>query len=210
MPRLRKLKYHEQKLVKKVDFLNWKADGTPEQREAQARVIAKFQLRDADEFFKYANIAKAVNDSLAELRNLKNSPHIELQKFRDEQVALLAKKLYTMGVIDRMEQLEEEFEKRGEETDAKSRRQPFRVSVSSFCKRRLSYIMKKKKYCESVKLATMYIVHGHVRIGPELITDPAFVVTKSMEDFITWTGGAIKTKIADFSGERDDYDLLNA
>ena len=27
---------------------------------------------------------------------------------------------------------------------------------------------------------------GHVRVGPDTITDPAFLVTRNMEDFVTW------------------------
>ena len=34
--------------------------------------------------------------------------------------------------------------------------------------------------------AVQYIEQGHVRVGPDPITDPAFLVTRHMEDFVTW------------------------
>jgi U3 small nucleolar ribonucleoprotein protein IMP3 len=53
MPKVRKLKFHEQKLLKKVDFLNWKSDGIkPEYREYILKMINKYKLRDQKEFFK--------------------------------------------------------------------------------------------------------------------------------------------------------------
>ncbi len=39
-------------------------------------------------------------------------------------------------------------------------------------------------------------VQGHVRLGPETVTDPAFLVTRSMEDFVTWVDTSkIKRKV---------------
>ena len=37
----RKLKYHESKLLKKVDFLNWKADGNLREVAVLSRTMAK-------------------------------------------------------------------------------------------------------------------------------------------------------------------------
>lgn len=34
--------------------------------------------------------------------------------------------------------------------------------------------------------AVKYIEQGHIRVGPQTITDPAYLVTRSMEDFVTW------------------------
>ena len=40
---------------------------------------------------------------------------------------------------------------------------------------------------ETVQAATKLIEQGHVRVGVEEVRDPAFLVTRSMEDFVTWT-----------------------
>ena len=52
MAKVRKLKHHEQKLLKKVDFLTWKSDGVNENyREHMLKVIAKYKLNGEKEFF---------------------------------------------------------------------------------------------------------------------------------------------------------------
>jgi len=50
---------------------------------------------------------------------------------------------------------------------------------------------------------------GDVRVGPRVVRDPAFLVTRSMEDFVTWAGDASqKRHIAKYSNKLDDFDLL--
>ena len=43
---------------------------------------------------------------------------------------------------------------------------------------------------ETVQAATKMIEQGHVRVGVEEVRDPAFLVTRSMEDFVTWSVGS--------------------
>ena len=63
---------------------------------------------------------------------------------------------------------------------------------------------------ETVKEAVMYIEQGHIKVGVETVTDPAFHVNRSMEDHIQWvTGSKIRTQIKEYSGEQDDYDAAN-
>ena len=46
-------------------------------------------------------------------------------------------------------------------------------------------------------------------MGPETVTDPAFLVTRSMEDFVTWVDTSkIKRKVLKYSDKLDDYLLL--
>lgn len=53
-----------------------------------------------------------------------------------------------------------------------------RVTASTFCRRRLPVIMVAQKMAETIENATQFIEHGHVRVGPELVKDPAFFVTR--------------------------------
>ena len=39
---------------------------------------------------------------------------------------------------------------------------------------------------ETVQDAVKYIEQGHVKVGIDTVTDPAFHVTRNMEDHITW------------------------
>ncbi len=51
---------------------------------------------------------------------------------------------------------------------------------------------------------------GHVRVGPETVLDPAFLVTRSLEDFVTWVDTSrIRRKVLAYNDKLDDYDLLN-
>jgi len=62
---------------------------------------------------------------------------------------------------------------------------------------------------ETVQAATKIIEQGHVRVGTETITDPAYLVTRSMEDFVTWVDGSkIRRNILKYREKLDDFDLL--
>ena len=52
---------------------------------------------------------------------------------------------------------------------------------------------------------------GHIRVGPDTVTDPAFLVTRTFEDFVTWVDTSkIKRKVMKYNDKLDDFDLLNA
>lgn len=62
---------------------------------------------------------------------------------------------------------------------------------------------------EHIKGATELIEQGHVRVGPQVVTDPAYLVTRNMEDFVTWVDDSkIKRNIMKYRDEVDDFDLL--
>ena len=63
---------------------------------------------------------------------------------------------------------------------------------------------------ETVKEAVLYIEQGHIKVGVETVTDPAFHVNRSMEDHIQWVAGSkIRRQIKEYTGEHDDYDAAN-
>jgi U3 small nucleolar ribonucleoprotein protein IMP3 len=53
-----------------------------------------------------------------------------------------------------------------------------KVTVSSFCRRRLAVVMQRVGMADMISSATKYIEQGHVRVGAEVVTDPAFLVTR--------------------------------
>ena len=62
---------------------------------------------------------------------------------------------------------------------------------------------------ETIREAITFIEQGHVRVGPQTITEPAFLVTRNMEDFVTWVDTSkIKRKVLQYNDRLDDYDLL--
>jgi hypothetical protein len=84
-----------------------------------------------------------------------------------------------------------------------------KLATSAFCRRRLAVVMVRLKMCETVREAATFVEQGHVRVGPNTVTDPAFHVTRGMEDFVTWADTSkIKAKIMRYNDALDDYDLL--
>ncbi|KAE9403092.1 alpha-L RNA-binding motif-containing protein [Gymnopus androsaceus JB14] len=164
---VRKLKYHEQKLLKKVDFLNWKEDANLR----EIKVMRRYHVQNREDYHKYAQ-----------------------DPFRARMEAALLGKLFDMGVLNSDGRVSDVVEK---------------VTVSAFCRRRLAVVMCMSKMAESVSAATKFIEQGHVRVGPDTITDPAYLVTRRMEDFITWVDTSkLKRTIMSYNDELDDYDLL--
>ena len=61
-----------------------------------------------------------------------------------------------------------------------------KVGVAGVCRRRLGVVMCRVGMVGSVRDAVRWVEQGHVRVGTEVVTDPAFLVTRAMEDFVTW------------------------
>lgn len=58
-----------------------------------------------------------------------------------------------------------------------------KITASCFCRRRLPVIMVRSKMVQTLKSAITYIEQGHVRVGPQLIKDPAFLVSRYVNMF---------------------------
>ena len=61
-----------------------------------------------------------------------------------------------------------------------------KVTVSSLCRRRIGVVMCRLKMAETISDAVKFIEQGHVRVGPNVITDPAYLITRNLEDYLTW------------------------
>ena len=48
---VRKLKFHEKKLLKKVDFISWKTDGNVR----EARILKRYHIQRRDDYTKSEN-----------------------------------------------------------------------------------------------------------------------------------------------------------
>lgn len=91
----------------------------------------------------------------------------------------------------------------------KSLSQCAKITASSFCRRRIPVVLVRLKFCENLKEAVTFVEQGHIRVGVDIITDPAFLVTRKMEDFVTWTDTSkIRKKVLQFNEKLDDYDFL--
>ena len=66
----------------------------------------------------------------------------------------------------------------------------------------------KLKMAQTLKMATQLIEQGHIRVGTDIVKDPAFLVTRNLEDFVTWVDtSAIRKHVMDYKDIRDDFDI---
>ena len=181
---VRKLKYHEQKLLKKVDFITWKKDDTLRVN----KILRKYHIQKREDYTKYNKLCGSIHELANKIKNLDSK-----DPFRAESTEKLLMKLYNMGLIH----------------DPKDFAMVDKVNSSSFCRRRLPIVMVKLRMAQQIKDAVKYVEQGHVRVGTEVITDPAFLVVRNMEDYITWVDTSkIKGHIMEYNGERDDFDMM--
>ncbi|KAM0842958.1 hypothetical protein ACQ4PT_058017 [Festuca glaucescens] len=156
---MRKLGFHERKLLKKTNFLEYQREGG----HREAAVTQHYSLVERDDYKKYNGIC------------------------------CMTQKL--VNIIKQMDP-----------------RDPFRIEMTDMLidkLRRLATVLVKLKLAEHLKEAVTYIEQGHVRVGPETVTDPAFLVTRNMQDFITWVDTSkIKKKVMEYNGALDDYDAM--
>ncbi len=68
--------------------------------------------------------------------------------------------------------------------------------------------MVKSHMSENIRVASQFVEQGHVRVGPELVLDPAFLVNRNLEDFVTWTNSSkIRRHVLEYNESRDDFDF---
>lgn len=150
--------------------------------------MRRYHITNRDDYKKYNYICGMVTAIVSTLKKLdaKDATRIDLtDKILD--------KLYDMGVI----------------STKKSLVQLEKLSTASFCRRRLAVVMVRLKMAETLREAVTFIEQGHVRVGPDTVTDSAFLVTRSMEDFVTWVDTSkIKRKVLKYNDKLDDFDLL--
>uniref|UniRef100_A0A7M5X9Q7 U3 small nucleolar ribonucleoprotein protein IMP3 n=1 Tax=Clytia hemisphaerica TaxID=252671 RepID=A0A7M5X9Q7_9CNID len=180
----RKLKYHEQKLLKKVDFIQWKKDDTIREN----KILRKYHIQKREDYTKYNRLSGAIHQLITKIKDLDPK-----DPFRHESTDKLLLKLYNMGLIH----------------DKKDFSLTDKITSSSFCRRRLPVVMVRLRMAQQIKMAVQYVEQGHVRVGPEVVTDPAFLVVRNMEDYITWVDSSkIKQHIMEYNDERDDFETL--
>ncbi|KAK2069565.1 hypothetical protein P8C59_004129 [Phyllachora maydis] len=182
---VRKLKYHEQRLLKKTDLVTWKQDNG--HREHQ--VIRRYAIQKVQDYHTYNKMAGSIRKLAHRLSMMPPDNAV-----RRKHEKLLLDKLQDMGVLS---------------TTASLSQVEKGVTVAAFARRRLPVVMTRLRMAQTLQAAVKYVEQGHVRVGTDTVTDSAFLVTRSMEDFVTWTvGSKIKRNIMKYRDKLDDYELL--
>jgi len=181
---MRQLKHHEKKLLRKVDLYSWKG----EDNLKVARVMRRYHLQNRDDYTSYSRIVGMITKLTAKLKTL-----LADDPFRIAMTEQLLDKLHGLGCINTTKSLQTAEE----------------LTVSALCRRRLPVIMVRLKMAETIKAAITWIEQGQVRVGPNVVTDPSFLVTRAMEDYVTWVDQSkIRRSVLKYNDKLDDFDLL--
>eukprot|EP01122_Echinamoeba_exundans_P006969 TRINITY_DN2057_c0_g1_i1.p1 TRINITY_DN2057_c0_g1~~TRINITY_DN2057_c0_g1_i1.p1 ORF type:complete len:182 (-),score=21.65 TRINITY_DN2057_c0_g1_i1:164-670(-) len=133
----RKLKFHERKLLKKVNFLEWKKENNIREIE----VLRRYYIQDREDYTKYNKICNQIK-RLAHFLSQMDAKDAFRQKMADQ----LLDKIYNMGLIP----------------TKKSLVQCAKLDAASFCRRRLPIILVRNKFCENLKEAVKFVEQGRI------------------------------------------------
>ena len=152
---MRELKYHEKKLLRKVDLYSWKN----EDNLRVAKIMRRYHIQNREDYSSYSRIVGMCTKLAAKLKTLKSD-----DPFRVAMTDQLLTKLSDLGLIDQSTSL-----KKAED-----------LTASALCRRRLPVIMVRLKMAETLKTAVTFVEQGQVRVGPHVVTDPAFLVSSNL------------------------------
>jgi U3 small nucleolar ribonucleoprotein protein IMP3 len=177
------------RLLRKVDLYTYPSENNHREQSIRRR----YHLTHPQDYHSYNKLSGSLRQLAHRLSLLDPT-----DPFRIKQERLLLEKLYDMGLIK---------QKRGEGAGLSQVERD--VSVSAFARRRLPIVMVRIKMVETLKAAVGFIEQGHVRVGTEVVTDGAFLVTRNMEDFVTWVDGSkVKRQVMQYRDQLDDFELL--
>ncbi|KAI9797633.1 MAG: Small subunit (SSU) processome component [Sarcosagium campestre] len=186
---VRKLRHHEQALLRKVSLAAYPDD--PSHRRAST--VRRYGIQRPEDYIKYNRVCGQLRQLAHRLSRLDPTDPV---RHRLEEALL--EKLWNMGVLG------SGGGGRGKLSDVEHK-----VTVSAFARRRLPVVMTRLRMCETVQTGIRFIEQGHVRVGPEVVTDPAYLVTRNIEDFVTWVDSSkIKRNVLRYRDKLDDFDLL--
>mmetsp|Transcript_9454 Transcript_9454/g.13887 ORF Transcript_9454/g.13887 Transcript_9454/m.13887 type:complete len:182 (-) Transcript_9454:91-636(-) len=181
---MRDLKFHEKKLLRKVSLYSWKG----EDNIRVAKILRRYHIQKREDYVAYNRICGNIQSLTAKLQTLKAE-----DPFRIAMTDQLLDKLHNMALI----------------TTKKSLQKADEITTSSICRRRLPVVMMRMKMAESMRTAVTFVEQGQVRVGPNVVTDPAFLVTRNMEDFVTWVDSSkVRKTVQRYNDKLDDFDLL--
>ena len=155
---VRKLKYHEQRLLRKVDFITYKSDNA----HRDAAVIRRYAIQKPSDYTSYNRLCGSLRQLAHKLADLDLSDPV-----RSKHEKLLLEKLFEMGILG------SSAGGRGKLSDVEHK-----ITVSAIARRRLGVVMTRLCMADTVQAAIKFIEQDHVRVGSEVVTDPAFLVTR--------------------------------
>ena len=122
----------------------------------------RYRIQQRDDYKKY-------NQLCGQLRQLAHKLSLlsPTDPFRRKHEDLLLEKLFDLGILGTG------GSGKGLLSDVEHK-----VTVSAFCRRRLGVVMHRLGMAQNLEHAARLIEQQHVRVGTEVVTDPAFLVTR--------------------------------
>ncbi|KRH92014.1 U3 small nucleolar ribonucleoprotein (snoRNP) component [Pseudoloma neurophilia] len=215
---MRKLKFHESRLLRKTNFLQYEETTT----EKDHKIISMYQIENREQLIIYKRILSMVKDitislaSLSKRNGLNNSentsnnstyeskynstyestydstydPKSNEQKKVDILIKIFTDKLYKHGLI-----------RKNNLKDAAN------LKMTDICERRITTLLKRQNFAESIKDAVKLIKQGHILIGNKPVRNIDVLVTNGMENFIKWKDSSKHKKCIDkFNDNYDEYE----
>lgn len=177
---MRNLKYHEQKLLKKVNYGDFK-------NKREQLVVTKYLLHDRNDYVKYNLIVGKIRRMTESLSRL-DYTNINKEYFTKK----LLTKLFDMDIIQE-----------------KKLSNCMKITVSDFCKRRLAYQVYSKRMVPNLADADKFTQHGHFKVNNIKTKNSAQLLDKHSAEYIRWVDSSkIKKKRDEEKGERDDYERV--
>jgi len=124
--------------------------------------VRRYRIQQPEDYVKYNRLCNQLRGLAHKLSLLPPT-----DSFRQKHEDLLLQKLFDIGVLGTG------GGGRGKLSDVEHK-----VTVSAFCRRRLPVVMQRLGMAQTLEQAATYIEQQHVRVGVELITDPAFLVSR--------------------------------
>lgn len=191
---MRQLKHHEKKLLRKVDLYNYNHKQQKESFDTLriAKIQRRYHLQNGRvEYIAYNKLIGQLTQLATKLQLLSES-----DTFRIAMTEQLIQKCYNMGLL--------------RSTNNMSLHDiTTQITVSQFCRRRLSSILVKLKMAPTCAMAVTLIEQSQIRVGPNIITSPAFLVPRTLEDYVTWVDASkIRRTVQKYNNKLDDFDLL--
>ncbi|NWR81957.1 IMP3 protein, partial [Centropus unirufus] len=129
---VRKLKYHEQKLLRRLDLVSWEAAGT---NLAEVKALRRYRVARREDFVLYKALARSIRDL---------GP--KSAAFRARCTSRLLEKLHGLGLL----------------RDTRSLAACEAISASAFCRRRLPCLLLKLRMAQNLRHAVSFVEQGHV------------------------------------------------
>jgi U3 small nucleolar ribonucleoprotein protein IMP3 len=179
----------------------------------EIKILRKYLVQNREDYTKYNKICGLITSLVSRLKHLPDDDPVRmeitgalLEKWFVYIFCLYCFKSYNLGLIK----------------SKKSLVQLKEVSASKFCRRRLPVVLVRMRFAENLTAAVEFIEQGRliyfcfivltfldIRVGTSVVTNPSLLLTRQMEDYITWSDNSkIKRKVQAFNDELDDYDLL--